>query len=143
MVEAAAADLDGLGIVVSVDWYAEYHHVLAHNALFGFLLALLLAAFSFHRLKAFGLFLALFHLHLIMDYFGSGLGWGIHYLWPFSDQELLSSHAWELASWQNISVTVLLLAWTIYIAIKKHRTPLEVICPSLDHKFVNAFRTKR
>ncbi len=55
-VAASAADLDGLGILVSVECYAEYHHVLAHNALFGFVLASLLAVCSRHRLKAFGLF---------------------------------------------------------------------------------------
>jgi hypothetical protein len=141
-VAASAADLDGLGILVSVECYAEYHHVLAHNALFGFVLASLLAVCSSHRLKAFGLFLALFHLHLIMDYYGSGLGWGIAYLWPFSEHQMQSPYAWELASWQNFVTGVLLLGWTILIVIRKHRTPLEFIAPSADKKIVTAFREK-
>ncbi len=142
MVAASAADLDGLGIIVSLECYSEYHHVLGHNALFGFLLATALTVFSTHRIKAFWLFLALFHLHLILDYFGSGLGWGIQYLWPFSNHEILNSEAWELASWQNLCATVGLLVWTILIAKKKRRTPLEVIMPSLDQKIAMAFRGK-
>lgn len=142
MVAASSADVDGLGILVSIECYAEYHHVLAHNALFGGLLATVLAVFSMHRIKAFWLFLALFHLHLILDYYGSGLGWGIRYLWPFSNHEVLNPNAWELASWQNMCTTVALLVWTVVIAIKRRRTPLEVIMPSLDQKFVMAFRAK-
>lgn len=142
MVAASAADLDGLGIVVSIECYAGYHHVLAHNVFFGGLLATVLAAFSTHRLKAFVLFLTLFHLHLVLDYYGSGLGWGIHYLWPLSQNQILNPNAWELVSWQNISTTAVLLAWTVLIAMKKRRTPLEAIMPSLDQKLVMAFRTK-
>jgi hypothetical protein len=142
MIAASAADLDGLGIIVSLECYVEYHHVLAHNALFGVLLATVLALFSRHRIKTFWLYLALFHLHLILDYYGSGLGWGIHYLWPFSDHEFLNPTAWELNSWQNIVTTSALLIWTIVIAIKKHRTPLELLLPSLDRRFVASFRAK-
>jgi hypothetical protein len=40
------------------DAYQTYHHKIAH--------------------------LALFHLHLVMDFVGSGPGWGIYYFWPFS-----------------------------------------------------------
>ena len=143
MVAASAADLDGLGILVSPECYAAYHHVLAHNVLFGVLLAASLTAFSRQRFKTFWLYLALFHLHLILDYFGSGLGWGIAYWWPFSDHEMLNPHAWELASWQNVLATAFLLVWTIVIAKRKRRTPIEVIFPSLDRKFVMAFRSGR
>lgn len=143
MVAASAADLDGLGIIVSIEYYAKYHHVLAHNVFFGGLLAVVLTAFSTHRIKAFFLFLFLFHLHLVLDYLGSGLGWGIHYLWPLSQDEILNPNAWELVSWQNIATTVVLLAWTFGIAIKKCRTPLEAIMPALDQKLVMAFRRQQ
>ena len=136
MVAAAAADLDGLGLLVSVDYYAQYHHILAHNLLFGLVLAAVLTAFSTHRPKAFGLYLALFHLHLVMDYFGSGPGWGIPYFWPFATREYESPHAWPLASWQNFLATLLLFIWAIVIAIRRRRTPFEAIIPSLDAMIV-------
>jgi hypothetical protein len=56
---------------------------------------------------------------------------------------MLNPHAWELASWQNVLATAFLLVWTIVIAKRKRRTPIEVIFPSLDRKFVMAFRSGR
>lgn len=139
MVAASAADLDGLGLLAGVEYYAEYHHVLSHNWLFGVLLAAGLGAFSTHRLKMFLVCLLLFHLHLVMDYYGSGLGWSIHYFWPFSTTEIVCDHAWELASWQNFLAFGVLLGWTLVIFVRRRRTPLEVICPSLDARAVRRF----
>ena len=68
MMAATAADLDGLGLLVSLEAYGEYHHVRAHILAFGVLLSALLTAFSPHRLKAFGLHLVLFHIHLVLDH---------------------------------------------------------------------------
>lgn len=140
MVAASAADVDGLGLIVSWQLYGEYHHVIAHNALFGAALSSVLALLSRKRLQAFGLFIALYHLHLVMDYFGSGPGWGIAYLWPFSSDQWLSAHAWELASWQNFVAGLALLGWTLWIAIQQRRTPLEFVAPKLDRKVVRALR---
>ena len=140
MIAASVADLDGLGILVSSDAYVAYHHVLGHNFLFGGISATVLTAFSTHRLKAFWLYLALFHLHLILDYFGSGPGWGIYYLWPFSRLEIENPNAWEFFSWQNICAAGFFLLWTLAIVIKSGRTPLELFMPSLDQKIVRAFR---
>ena len=41
------------------------------------LISLTLASFSTRRVLAFCAYLALFHLHLVLDYFGSGPGWPI------------------------------------------------------------------
>lgn len=142
MIAASTADVDGLGMLVSIDYYVRYHHVLAHNLPFGVLLALILTIFSQHRWKALWLYLGLFHLHLIMDYFGSGPAWGFLYLWPFSDAMTQNVHAWELASWQNVVVTAGLIAWTIVIAIKSGRTPFELIAASIDRKIVGALRAR-
>ncbi|MGV3663656.1 MAG: metal-dependent hydrolase [Prosthecobacter sp.] len=138
MVAASAADLDGLGLFVSVEFYAEYHHVLGHNLLAGMLLSAGLAALASkpHRLKMFCLALVLFHLHLVLDYYGSGPGWGFEYLWPLADLHVECEHAWELASWQNFLAFGILLAWTGIIFVRRRRTPLEVICPSLDARAV-------
>ena len=138
MLAATVADLDGLGVVVSVDYYAAYHHLLGHNLLFGVITSGIFTFFSSHRLKAFGLYFALFHLHLVLDLLGSGPEWGIHYLWPFSQAEILNPRGWELMSWQNFSFTAALIVWTLVIAIRRKRTPLEMIAPSLDRKVVHA-----
>lgn len=136
MVAASAADLDGLGLLVSMEFYATYHHVLGHNLLFGVLLSSILTVFSTHRLKAFLLYLALFHLHLLMDYFGSGPGWGVVYWWPFSLVSYESAYAWSLGAWQNMVTACFLLVWVLVIILRKRRTPLEAIWPRLDKEIV-------
>jgi inner membrane protein len=136
MIAASAADVDGLGILVSQDLYWDYHHKLGHCAAFGVLLSVVLSSLSTHRALSFVTYLALFHLHLILDYFGSGPGWPIFYLWPISNLEWVNPHAWEFFSWQNITAAVALIAWTVQIAVSRGRTPLELLMPSLDRKAV-------
>jgi inner membrane protein len=139
MLAASAADFDGLGILISGDYYTAWHHVLGHNLLFGTVLASVLAVFSTHGVKAFGLYLALFHLHLMLDYYGSGPGWGIFYFWPFSDREIQNPQAWAFFSWQNLCAAGVFLLWVIAIIFKSGRTPLELLMPSLDRKIVRFF----
>jgi hypothetical protein len=136
MIAAAAADVDGLGRVISEEMYWDYHHKLGHGAAFGVLMAVMLASFSTHRARSCAVYLALFHLHLVLDYFGSGPGWPIFYLWPLSSREWVNPHAWEFFSWQNIGAAVALIAWTVWIAVRQRRTPLEVLMPSLDRKAI-------
>jgi hypothetical protein len=143
MLAASLQDLDGLGMVVSEELYWELHHKLGHCLLAGVLLAVVLAALSTHRVKAGLIYLALFHVHLALDYLGSGPGWPLYYLWPFSEWGLENPHAWPFFSWQNICAFVLLLAWTIGIFIRRQRTPLEVLMPSLDRKAVAALQRWR
>ena len=143
MLAASLADLDGLGYFFSAETYWDYHHKLTHNLLFGLVLVGVLTAFSTHRLKAFLMFLALFHLHLVLDYFGSGPGWGIPYLWPFSNWTVEYLHNWQLYSWQNITTGVACIVWVIVIAIRQGRTPLEAIMPKLDVQLVALFRKIR
>ena len=143
MIAASAADLDGLGIVISQDDYVAFHHVLGHNLMFAVVTASVLTIFSTHWLKAFGLFLALFHLHLVLDYFGSGPGWGISYFWPFSRYEILNPNAWEFFSWQNLCAAGVFLFWTIAIIFRNRRTPLEAIMPVLDQKIVRVLKRER
>ena len=102
MIAAAAQDVDGLGILISEELYWDYHHKLGHCAAFGVVLSLILTAISTHRLLGFVTYLALFHLHLVLDYLGSGPGWPLYYFWPVSNTEWLNPHAWPFFSWQNI-----------------------------------------
>jgi hypothetical protein len=138
MLAASLADLDGLGILFGQEAYWNYHHKLGHNLGYGLLVSVALAAFASHRVLVFGVCLALYHLHLLMDYCGSGPGWGIPYLWPLSPREWRSADAWPFYSWQNISVFVALFLWTLWLARRRGRTPLEVIMPKMDAKLVRA-----
>lgn len=135
MVAGGILDVDGLGILISQDAYDDYHHVLGHNLLFGVIVALILTFFSSHKRKCLFIYLALFHLHILMDLFGSGELWTISYLQPFSDYELYSKFNWALYSWQNMIANAVVLLWTIAIIISKKRTPLEYIMPEFDKKW--------
>ena len=138
MLAASLLDLDGLGIIVSPDLYDTYHHVLGHNICFGIIVAGILTVFSMHKLKCFFLYLALFHLHILMDLVGSGELWTISYLWPFSKFELYFEHNWALFSWQNMVANFALLGWTIALIFTHKRTPLEYVTPKLDKKWTSA-----
>jgi hypothetical protein len=144
MIAAAICDVDGLGIVFGTESnaYWDYHHTLGHNLFFGLIAAGVLAWFSPARVLSFIGYLALFHLHLLMDYFGSGPGWPIHYLWPLKACTLRNPNAWEFFSWQNIVIAMGLLVWTIVIAVRSSRTPLELVMPSLDRKFVGWIKAR-
>jgi hypothetical protein len=137
MVAAAGADFDGLGILFGQEAYWKYHHVVGHNLLFGILLSFALVRISSSRIRVFWVFLGLFHLHLIMDFFGSGPGWPIAYFWPLSWHSWDNRRwSWPFYSWQNMSAAAVLVAWTIAIAVRQGRTPLERLMPSLDRQLV-------
>jgi hypothetical protein len=128
------------GVLFSEDLYWDYHHRLGHCLFFGVGMSTLLAAMSPRKALSFALYLAIFHLHLALDVAGSGTGWKIHYFWPVSDWGFKTAWAWELCSWQNISAVMILLGWTIWIAKAKRRTPLELLMPSLDRRWLTPAR---
>lgn len=140
MVAAGAPDLDGLGRLISHDHYLDYHHVWGHNLAFAVVGSAVLTAFSTHRGRCAVMYLMLFHLHFLMDYFGSGFGWGIRYFWPWSSRDFLTPHAWELFSWQNLTTLGALLVWTFGIIVRLGRTPLEALMPSLDRQLTDMIR---
>jgi len=136
MLASSLQDIDGLGLVISQNLYWDYHHVLGHNLFFGLLLCGMLTVFAQHRLKAFSWCFALFHLHLILDYYGSGPGWGIVYLWPLSDWSIGNPDAWPFYAWQNVVTGYFFVGWTVWIVVVQKRTPLEWPMPSLDQQLV-------
>jgi inner membrane protein len=141
MLAASLADLDGLGILFGQEAYWDYHHRLGHNLAYGLVLCALLSAFATRGARlAFGVCLALYHVHLLMDFYGSGPGWGIPYFWPFSPREWRSENAWPFYSWQNITAFAALLLWTIWIARRLGRTPLEAVMPRLDRQLVGILK---
>lgn len=137
MLAATLPDLDGLGIVFGQKAYWDYHHILGHNLSFAILLSIVLTLFArSRRLLCLGTFFTLVHLHLVMDYFGSGPNWPIVYFWPVDRTLWLNPNPWEFTSWQNTTAFLVLFAWTILIGWKSRRTPLELLMPSLDRRLV-------
>jgi hypothetical protein len=133
---AGLADLDGLGILLGPVAYWKYHHLISHNLLFGVLLSAVLARLCEKRGRAFGVFLLLFHLHLVMDSFGSGEEWVIRYFWPFWDWEFANPYGWEFYSWQNLSAGGLFVLWTVVLIYTRRRTFFEWMMPNLDRQIV-------
>jgi inner membrane protein len=145
MLAASLADVDGLGILVSEEWYWSLHHKLGHCAAFGLLLSggLALVSTRGRRWLALGVYLALFHLHLVLDYLGSGPGWPLYYYWPVANIEWLNPHAWPFFSWQNLSPAFAVIGWAVWIAWTRRRTPLEAWMPSLDRDLVARLPPRR
>lgn len=52
----------------------------------------------------------------------------------------MNPHPWEFYSWQNILASFLFLLWTVWIAYRKQRTPLEYLMPRLDRQLVQIGR---
>jgi hypothetical protein len=140
MAAASAADVDGISYLFGQAAYWDWHHVAGHNLAFAIVSSTFLTVFSTHRLKSFILYVLLAHAHLLLDYFGSGPNWPIRYLWPFVRGSIKNPHAWEFFSWQNITAAAVLLAWTILIAIREGRTPVELLTPELDRRMVASVR---
>ncbi len=151
-----APDLDGLGIVAEVltrnsetplRWYFQYHHVLGHNLLFGLFLAAVGFALSARRWLTSGLVLLSFHLHIVGDLVGSrgtdGYQWPIYYLYPFTMAWPLTwDGQWELASWQNVSVTAVALFIMFALARKRGYSPLELISTRANNALVETLRRR-
>lgn len=137
-----APDLDGLTILFGEEAYGRWHHVVTHGALSAVSLCAALAAFGVQRGRVLGLGLFAFHLHLLCDLAGSGPGWPIFYLWPFSSQELMWSGQWDLASWQNavigLSATLACLAMAKWL----NRTIVELFSLRGDAAVVKTIRAR-
>ena len=134
MIIAIIPDLDGLGLIISQEAYLNYHHMVGHNLIFGLLISVLLCLLSEKKLKVFVLYISMFHVHLFMDYLGSGTEWTIVYFWPISNWYLYNSYGWELNSWQNSIITLFLIGFTLLIVAFKRRTPIEFIFPKLEKR---------
>jgi inner membrane protein len=140
MIAAAIPDVDGLSILGGQDAYWNWHHRAGHNLTWCIVSCTIMAMISAPFIKSFLLYAAQFHLHLLMDVFGSGPDWGIYYFWPFSNWKFDNTHlSWEFYSWENMTIAALLLIWVIAIIYRKKRTPLEAVMPNLDRQLVALF----
>jgi len=145
-VAAVVPDIDGLGIIAEIltrnsshplNWFSEYHHLLAHNLWAALLTTAAAAALARKKATTALLACASFHLHLLGDLVGSrgpdGYQWPIKYLYPLSSTEWTWRGQWPLASWQNLAITVALLGFAFYVARVRKITPVEVFSTRADH----------
>lgn len=150
-------DLDGVGLII--DWiggafgqswgYYEQFHRLALHGLPGAILCTALFAWLSNekRVTALWVFVS-YHLHLLGDVLGSrGSGpadfWPLHYLMPVSDA--LTIHwrgQWPLTSWQNTTITVLLMVYAMALAIRRGRSPVRLFSVKGDESFVAVLRAR-
>ena len=143
MLASLIPDLDGLSLAGGVECYQRWHHVLTHNLLFGALVVAASARWIGRRAVPLALVAAAFLSHLVGDYFGSGPGWSIRPYLPFDGTEYLCAYAWELASWQNVLITVIAGVVALEIAHRYGRTPLEFFHSRLERSVVDTLRLRR
>ena len=104
----------------------------------------LLCDIAQRRFQASALAAATFHLHLLCDII-SGRGpddyqWPIPYLMPFSDSVNWTwSGQWYLHGWQNTVVYVVFVAVTVFIAMKKRVTPIDLLSKRWDGAVLRSF----
>lgn len=153
-------DVDGVGAVPDVltRWFTdeptrffhEYHHDL-HTALFAAVATLGAAALATgdlaRRATTAALFCLAFHLHLVCDVVGSrgpdGSIWDVPYLRPFTEAHHWEwSGQWRLDGWQNVVITIALLAVTGVIAARRGRTIVEVVSTRADAAVVEVVQRR-
>ena len=138
-----APDLDGLSLIAGADAYGRWHHVLTHGLFAGVLVGTLLAWSGKDRVKVWWLSLCAFHLHLACDLLGSGVGWPIQYLWPFSETLYATPYGWELDSWQNWAVALIAIVICGHIAVRHGYSFAETFLPrAADCAIVTALRQR-
>jgi hypothetical protein len=155
-----APDLDGLGLAIdlvqnigaptaSFYYYQQYHHYLLHGIAGAVAIALLCAALARSKARVFVFALLTFHLHLLCDLAGSRGPdpadlWPIYYGGPFSTYPMWLWHGqWKLHGWQNLLVSVALLAWSFRLAVMRGHSFVGVVNRRADAIFVATLRNWR
>lgn len=137
-------DLNGLGIVADVGvgsvsgkevtfhYYQQFYHLLLHGWPAALTTATLLAGFARNRARVFIFGLLTFHLHLLCDLIGSR-GPAPGDLWPICYSEPPFRHSiwfwknqWRLDGWQNQLVFVVVFAGSIWVALRKGFSFVEI-----------------
>jgi len=134
---AAAPDLDGLALFGGGDAYYRYHHILFHNA--GSTLAVIPLAgiFFWKRPLVWLLVVFAFAMHMVEDYFT--VAWPMRPWEPFSAMVTnLATHVptWMVQGVFQFAAILFILAMTVWIYRRHHRTPLEIISPAFDRLII-------
>jgi hypothetical protein len=151
-------DADGLGVVADVvgssvsgkectfQYYQQYHHILLHGWPGAIAVSILLMLFARQRWQVLLLCLLTFHLHLLCDLVGSR-GPTVGDLWPICYSEPLFrhpiwfwKHQWKLDGWQNQIIFAALLGASIWLAVKRGYSFVEVVSERANKIFVQVLR---
>jgi inner membrane protein len=151
-------DADGLGVIPDVvgswisgkectfHYYQQYHHVLMHGWPGAIVTSSALALFARQRCRVLLLCLLTFHLHLLCDLVGSR-GPTVGDLWPICYSEPIFrhpiwfwKHQWRLDGWQNQTIFVVLFIASLWVAVKRGISFVEVIGSRADAVFVQVLR---
>ncbi len=129
----AGPDLDGLSLFGGGDAYYHYHHILFHNVATTLAVIPLAGIFFWRRPVVWFMVVFAFGMHVVEDYFT--VSWNLTPWAPFDATVVnLSTHfqSWVVQGlFQSIAI-VFVLSMTIWIYIRYHRTPLEIISPAFD-----------
>ena len=137
-------DLDALSALGGVDAYGRWHHVATHGILAAAVTTTLAAVAAKDRGRTAVCAFAAFHLHLFCDLVGSGTGWSIAYLFPWSLWRIQGFDLWELASWQNLLVTLVAVGYSCWTGLRWNRSFLEAFLPRrFDEVFCRLLRRWR
>lgn len=147
-------DLDGLGIVVDVakslvngqeatfSYYQKFHHLWLHGWPGALVVAAFLAGFAQQRWRVAAWCLVTFHLHLACDLLGSR-GPSPADLWPICYSEPLFRHPvwfwkgqWRLDGWQNQLIFLGVFVTSLWVAVHRGYSFVEVVSQRLDTIFV-------
>lgn len=137
-----APDLDGLTLFAGEEAYGRWHHVLTHGILAAVAVTALGATLAEDRRRVAMLSFAAFHLHLLCDLAGSGPGWPLYYLWPFSRAEQMWEGQWDLASWQNTAIGLGVTVGVLGCAVWFGRTIVELFSVKADAAVVATVRRR-
>jgi inner membrane protein len=106
----------------------------------------ILTLFAQQRLRVFLLCLLVFHLHLLCDFVGSrGPSredvWPLFYHGPFDKDPMWIWYGqWQLDSWINRIITLVLFAVSLALALRKGHSFVGVFSQRLDAVFVQTLR---
>lgn len=131
-------DLDSASLVVGGEGFYRYHHILFHNVGATLAAAVLAGLFLWRRPRVWLLVVFAFAAHLLEDYLT--VGWD-QFLWqPFNASAVNLSHHlpnWLVQGVFQVTAMVFILGMTVWIYLRHHRTPLEILSPALDCLVVN------
>ena len=151
-------DLDGIGYLVDFGnkflgqsetaYYETFHHNWGHGLPAALLTTIIVYVFAVEKRETAFLAFLTFNLHLMMDLVGSRGSnlydiWVIPYLAPLSEALTLSwSGQWPLTSWQNTSLTIILMFFCFYRTVQRGYSLLILLNKRVDAIFTETLKNR-
>jgi membrane-bound metal-dependent hydrolase YbcI (DUF457 family) len=151
-------DLDGIGYVVDFTnkilgrpetvYYETYHHNWGHGLPAAIVTTIIIYLLAVEKRKTALFAFLTFNLHLLMDLAGSRGSnpfdiWEIPYLAPLSETLTLSwSGQWPLTSWQNTSLTIILMLFCFYMTVQRGYSPIILFNKRADVVFTETLKNR-